>query len=202
MASLVENAIKSGDYKWLFDAIKGFRNGLVYGCKVRAPHSLVMNLLFSRDLGPNEMAKRIFNATKQHGMNLAKFAFVFKSCIGILAKAQGGPAPWHAFVVGGLCGYLFWGENSPVNVQVNMYLLSRIISGFLFLLMTKYQLNLGPSAFRLYASLMWACVMFLFYHYPNVLQNSLQTSMNYIYRESDRYSNFNDLVLVNSPKTF
>ena len=67
--------IASGNYKLLFDAIKGFRNGLVYGIRVRAPHSLVMTLLWSRGPIP-EMAMKIYKATRQHGMNLGKFAFV------------------------------------------------------------------------------------------------------------------------------
>ncbi len=193
---VINQMIKSGDYKLLLDAVKGFRNGFVYGVKVRAPHALVMTLLWSRG-PPMQMATRIFNATKQHGLNLAKFAFIFKILYGILGKLFGGNPQWHAAILGALCGFLFWGDNSPVNVQVNMYLLSRITSGFLFLWMTKSGVNLPPIAFRLYASVMWACVMFLFYHHPTVLQTSLQSSMNYIYRESDKYSNVRDLIVYN-----
>ena len=201
MSAVVDEMIRSGNYKLLLDAVKGLRNGIVYGCKVRAPHSLVMTLLWSRGPIP-DMAMKIFRATKQHGMNLGKFAFVFKLGLGILQKLTGGPAQWHSVVLGALCGFLFWGDRSPVNTQVNMYLLSRISSGFLFLWMEKSGVQLGPRAFRAYAALMWACVMFLFYHHPETLQASLQSSMNYIYRESDKYSGVHDLLLVNSPKTF
>jgi len=83
-----------------------------------------------------------------------------------------------------------------------MYLLSRIISGFLFLLLDKYNEKLPLVAFRLYAAAVWAAVMFLFYHHPHVLQGSLQSSMKYIYRDSDRFHNFRDLILVNSSTTF
>lgn len=188
--------IKSGDYKLLLDAVKGFRNGFVYGCKVRAPHALVMTLLWSRG-PPMQMATKIFNATKQHGMNLAKFAFVFKLLYGVLGKVTGGSAAWHSVVLGALCGFLFWGDNSPVNVQVNMYILSRILSGFAFLWMQQTATQLPPAVFRLYAAVMWACVMFLFYHHAGVLQTSLQSSMTYIYRESDKYSSVRDLIVYN-----
>lgn len=193
---VINSMIKSGDYKLLLDAVKGFRNGFVYGVKVRAPHAFVMTMLWSRG-PPMQMATKIFNATKQHGMNLAKFAFIFKICYGILARLCGGNAPWHAAALGALCGYLFWSDNSPVNVQVNMYLLSRILSGFVFLYMSKSTVKLPPTAFKAYAAVMWACVMFLFYHYPEVLQTSLQSSMSYIYRDSDKYSNLRDLIVYN-----
>jgi peroxisomal membrane protein 4 len=35
-------------YQPLLALIKGARNGIVYGAKVRFPHALVMTLLFSR----------------------------------------------------------------------------------------------------------------------------------------------------------
>jgi len=187
--------IASGDYKLLLDAVKGFRNGFVYGVKVRGPHALVMTLLWSRGPIP-DMAKKIITAAKQHGMNLAKFAFVFKFGLGILAKLTG-PQQWHAALMGAVCGFLFWGDRSPVSLQVNMYLLSRILSGFVHLYLKKSGANPSPLAFKLYAALMWACVMFLFYHHPDVLQVSLQSSMNYIYRESDKYATVNDLIVVN-----
>lgn len=201
MANFVDSMIASGNYKPLLDAVKGFRNGFVYGCKVRAPHSLVMTLLWSR--GPiQQMATRIFNATLQHGMNLAKFAFIFKLFISLLGRLQGRSHPVHAALGGALCGFLFWGDGSPVAVQVNMYLLSRIISGFLFLLAEKYGAKLPAVSFRCYAAAMWASVMFLFYHHPHVLQGSLQSSMKYIYRESDAYTNASELLLRSSANTF
>jgi peroxisomal membrane protein 4 len=188
--------IASGNYNILLDAVKGLRNGIVYGCKVRAPHSLVMTLLWSRGPLP-VMANRIFQATKQHGLNLGKFAFIFKLGIQLLSYIFGGKYQWHTALMGAICGFVFWGDRAPVNVQVNMYLLSRIISGFLHLYMEKTTLSPKPMAFRLYAAAMWASVMFLFFHHPQVLQTSLQSSMNYIYHDSDKYSNLKDLIVVN-----
>eukprot|EP00758_Cryptobia_borreli_P008330 Tbor_TRINITY_DN5381_c2_g1::TRINITY_DN5381_c2_g1_i2::g.4640::m.4640/K13350/PXMP4, PMP24; peroxisomal membrane protein 4 len=130
--------ILSGDYRILLDAIKGYRNGFVYGVKVRAPHSLVMNLLWSR--GPIDvMAKKIVKASIMHGSKLAQFAFVFKMFHGLLSKlSPSGTQEWHAALIGGICGALFWGDHNPIVVQVNMYVLSRILSGFLFHFIDKY----------------------------------------------------------------
>lgn len=189
--------ISSGQYNLLLDCVKGLRNGIVYGCKVRAPHSLVMTLLWSRGPIP-DMAKKIFQATKQHGMNLGKFAFVYKFLTAILSKGFGGRHPWHAALCGAICGYIFWGERSPVNVQVNMYILSRILSGLVHMWMEKNEVSQQqPKAFAMYAGVIWGIVMWLFYYHPKVLQVSLQSSMTYIYLDSDKYTNFRDLIIYN-----
>ncbi len=199
-SDVVAEMIKSGNYKLLLDVIKGFRNGFVYGCKVRAPHALVMTLLFNRGT-LKEMWDRIYRATKTHGMNLGKTAFTFKLLHGLLAKLLGGRQPWHSAVAGFVCGYLFWGDQNPVNVQVNMYLLSRIISALLFVLISSNSVQLPANSFRLYAAVMWSIVMWLFFNHSGSMQNSLAGSMKYIYVESDQYSGLRDLLLVNNDKT-
>jgi len=192
--------IRSGDYKLLLDLIKGFRNGFVYGCKVRAPHALLMTLLWSR--GPiDEMAQKIFKAIRIHAMNLAKTAFTVKLVIGLLAKLQGAALPWHTAAAGAIAGGLFWSENNPVNVQVLLYLLSRVLSALAFVYMEKNQVKAPSNAFRIYAATIWAAIIFLFYNYPQTLQTSLASSMNYIYLESSKYDSLRNLLLVNSEKT-
>jgi peroxisomal membrane protein 4 len=44
----VNTIIASKDYHDILSIIKGFRNGAVYGAKIRFPHALVMTLLFRR----------------------------------------------------------------------------------------------------------------------------------------------------------
>ena len=189
--------IASGTYNPLLDAVKGFRNGVVYGCRVRAPHALLMTLLWARGPIP-QMADRIFKATKQHALNLGKFAFCYKIGLGVLAKLLGGRAQWHTMLMGFICGFVFWGDRSPVNVQVNMYIFSRIVSGLVHLYLESNSISQQqPTAFKVYAGLIWAIVMWLFYYHPQVLQVSLQSSMTYIYKDSDVYTNFRDLVVYN-----
>lgn len=222
MENTINSLIASGRYKDILMLVKSFRNGLVYGCQVRAPHALVMTALWSR--GPlKSMALRIFNATKQHGLGLGKFAFFYKAILLVLSKLNGGvTAPWHTFVAGAVCGYHCWGDRSAVHVQVNMYILSRILSGLIHLLMERSDVvnrltrnrpssvaagvegSTPPStqntAFRLYAGLIWGIVMFLFYCHPHVLQWSLQTSMQYIYKDSDEFTDAKSLLLYNKAK--
>lgn len=35
-------------YRWLLAALKGLRNGAVYGVRIRLPHALVMTFLFGK----------------------------------------------------------------------------------------------------------------------------------------------------------
>ena len=43
---MIENIIHNPKYHDVLAIVKGFRNGAVYGAKVRFPHALVMTLIF------------------------------------------------------------------------------------------------------------------------------------------------------------
>ncbi len=47
---LIQEFILNPSNHSLLTLVKGFRNGVVYGAKVRFPHSLVMTFLFKSDL--------------------------------------------------------------------------------------------------------------------------------------------------------
>lgn len=49
----------------LLSVLRGFRNGAVYGAKIRFPHALVMTMLF-RDGSLESKIKAIFKLTYQH----------------------------------------------------------------------------------------------------------------------------------------
>jgi peroxisomal membrane protein 4 len=46
MHPLIKSIVFNPHYQPFLALIKGFRNGLVYGAKVRFPHALVMTFLF------------------------------------------------------------------------------------------------------------------------------------------------------------
>lgn len=105
--------------EWLA-VLKGIRNGLVYGAKIRFPHALVMTFLFRS--GP--LSTKLFwilQATKQHALNLGKFVGIFK-LIMLLLRRYGGPADWYPFVAGVIGGYVVFGGNDPINNQVLLVL--------------------------------------------------------------------------------
>ena len=46
MSGSITQFINNPDYHDVLAIVKGFRNGAVYGAKVRFPHALVMTFLF------------------------------------------------------------------------------------------------------------------------------------------------------------
>jgi len=98
--------------------LKGARNGLVYGVKVRFPHALIMAILFGRGDWKSR-ATTIFRATKQHALNLAKFVSLYKIFLLVQKKANGGKErSSDTFFAGLLGGYIIFGERTAVNEQV------------------------------------------------------------------------------------
>jgi len=128
--------------------VKGARNGLVYGAKIRFPHALVMSFLFrsgrydvptgrpphkrSRaDLSPRPVtataaaccsfkdhAKFILTATRQHSFNLGKFVFIWKTLMLLQRRIEGKEKSHHAFVAGVIGGYIVFGPYNNINYQV------------------------------------------------------------------------------------
>ena len=134
----INAAIASGQYNAVLDIVKAYRNGFVYGVKIRGPHAMVMALLFKRG-PPADMLTRVFKQTKQHAMTLGLFAALFKIGLLALRMVDGDAAHQglHAFLSGALVGAYVWGGNNAINMQINLYLLSRIMMGFGRLLLLK-----------------------------------------------------------------
>lgn len=123
-------------YQVLLDALGALRNGFVYGCKIRAPHTFVLQMVWSKGSWQS-LFQRIYDLTSQHATNLALNAVLFKLGVALLRLAQGTTQPWHHALVGGLAGFLIWGQNNAVNWQVNMYMMSRALSGIVLLLLER-----------------------------------------------------------------
>ena len=70
----------------IWSIIRGFRNGAVYGVKIRLPHALVMTLLFSNDRSIEGMSSVIFQKTKNHSLNLGKFVLLYKFLIVLIRR--------------------------------------------------------------------------------------------------------------------
>ncbi|KAJ3111338.1 Peroxisomal membrane protein 4 [Phlyctochytrium bullatum] len=113
----LNQVLASGQYHDLFAIIKGFRNGAVYGAKIRFPHALVMTFLF-RSGTLQEKFKFIFKATYQHSRNLAVFVTIYKSLMVILRQIKGKEDEADAFVAGVVGGYIVFGKDNNINQQV------------------------------------------------------------------------------------
>jgi len=70
----------------LISAIRGFRNGLYYGGKVRFAHALVMAILFQSGVSPLQKLKTAVKLAWMHGRNLGSFVFVYKVALCVLQQ--------------------------------------------------------------------------------------------------------------------
>lgn len=198
MQDVLNPILQDPKYHALFSIVKGFRNGLVYGAKVRFPHSVVMTFLFHKG-SLREKITFILQATYQHARNLAICASLYRLLMTLLSKLQGGKKSWHTFLSAFVCGYIVFGEENKVNTQICLYILSRITFGLTRVAVRKGLLPTPHfNTFPLFAGLMWACNLWLFENHQTTLQPSLQSSLTYIFEDSRIWHNIWDLMMYNS----
>ncbi|TDH70816.1 uncharacterized protein CCR75_008731 [Bremia lactucae] len=184
----------------LLTILRGARNGLLYGTKVRAPHAMVMIFLFQKG-SIRQKLREVVHLTYEHSKNLAFFVGIYKLVLAMLRLHKehalkqyvgvgiGKPsAHWHAAVAGGIGGYMVWGRYSSVNFQIVMYLMSRVIISIMRTLAAKGFQPFAQHQFKhvypMLATVMWASVMWLYENEPRTLHPSLLKSMQYLYDES------------------
>eukprot|EP00299_Pterocystis_sp_00344_P012908 c6259_g1_i1.p1 GENE.c6259_g1_i1~~c6259_g1_i1.p1 ORF type:complete len:186 (-),score=25.45 c6259_g1_i1:71-628(-) len=170
--------------------LRGGRNGITYGAKIRFPHALVMVGLFAEGSLQEKLSK-ILELTFTHARNLCCFVTLYKALLEVMRKITGKKSSSHSAVAGAIGGYLVFGTNSPVNQQINLYLLSRIIFAGVKLAASR---NVVPApegsalerhSFSMFAAVVWAVVMWMFEFQDNVLQPSLRKSMKFLYWDSN-----------------
>ncbi|XP_015265870.1 PREDICTED: LOW QUALITY PROTEIN: peroxisomal membrane protein 4 [Gekko japonicus] len=194
----VNSLLQQQKYRAALAVAKGFRNGAVYGAKIRAPHALVMTFLFKSG-SLREKFKAIAQATYTHSRNLAYFVFTYKGLRALQSQIQGKKIPFHySFLAACIGGWLVFGENNNINSQINMYLLSRILFGLSRLAVEKgYIPEPKQDPFPLFAALVWGIVLWLFEYHRHTLQPSLQSSMTYLYDDSNVWHDVSDFLIYN-----
>ncbi|KAG7478361.1 hypothetical protein MATL_G00079680 [Megalops atlanticus] len=196
----INNLLQQEKYKVALAVVKGFRNGAVYGAKIRAPHALVMTFLFKSG-SLRDKLKAIAQATYTHSRNLAYFVFTYKGLQALQEKIQGKSLQSHSFLAACIGGWLVFGDNNHINSQINMYLLSRILFALSRLAVEKgYIPRPKRDPFPLFATLVWGIVLWLFEYHPHTLQPSLQSSMNYLYHDSNMWHDISDFLIYNKPR--
>jgi peroxisomal membrane protein 4 len=98
----------------IVSAIRGARQGLYYGGKVRFAHSLVMQILFGSGSFMNKL-KTSITLSWQHGRNLGVFVFIYKLIQCILSRLYGKSIPFFSFVAGLIGAFFVWKEKNSVN---------------------------------------------------------------------------------------
>lgn len=170
-------------------AIKSMTHGFSYGAKVRFTHSLVMAILFSNETLLGKLLKILKN-TKEHSFKLALYALIYKSVSCFLTQATNRQRSLYHGIAGLIAGFV-WFEDTPVNTQIAFYLLSRSLMAKCkffyrnnYLPISKTLANNGVWLLNLIA---WGMSLYLFELDSSVLQNSLTSSMVFLYKDSDTW---------------
>ncbi|KAI8056880.1 peroxisomal membrane protein 4-like protein [Syncephalis plumigaleata] len=194
----VTQFINDPKYHDILSIVKGFRNGAVYGAKIRFPHALVMTFLF-REGSFQDKARIIFNATKTHARNLAFFVTIYKTLMLLQRKAcNDKELSVHSFLAGLIGGYVIFGKNNGVNKQIVLYVFARVMLGLAKMPARKGLLpREPPQAFPIFAALSWGAIMWLFRQERPVVQPSLQASMQYLYLDSNSWSTLKNFLWHN-----
>jgi peroxisomal membrane protein 4 len=180
----------------LISALKGLRNGIYYGGKVRFIHSLVMTILFSKESSlKQKIIKSILRPTIEHSFNLGMFAFLYKLTVCILRRVFKSTGKIINFISGLLSSYFFWTKSSNVNIQIMLYLLSRNLQIICTLITDKFFPNFNYG-YELTSMVSWAIGL---YFTPKYFQNSLKASHDFIYKSSDKTNGWRDFFPVYIP---
>eukprot|EP01063_Lacrimia_lanifica_P038703 TRINITY_DN8287_c0_g1_i1.p3 TRINITY_DN8287_c0_g1~~TRINITY_DN8287_c0_g1_i1.p3 ORF type:complete len:226 (+),score=94.31 TRINITY_DN8287_c0_g1_i1:73-750(+) len=182
-------AVDQGLAHDLLQVAKGCRNGMWYGARIRFAHAVVMALLFGGRGTWQERVVKILRNTWTHAKNLGSFAALFKLLLVVLVRLSGKRRHWHPAVAGLIGGSYVWSTSDPIAVQINLYLLSRVLFGAAKITAAKLEMMPGKEQtqqnYLVFGSLVWAAVMWQFYNHPLKLQSSLAASMVEIYTDSD-----------------
>ncbi|KAJ3068432.1 peroxisomal membrane protein 4 [Rhizoclosmatium globosum] len=184
----MDSILTNPKYHDIFSILKGFRNGAVYGARIRFPHALVMQVLFGTGTIEQKF-KRITEATIQHSRNLAFFVTIYKTLMVLQRRIKGREDSADSFIAGLIGGYFIFGDDNNINQQINMYLLSRITFGIAKMAVKRGIVPEPPHSFPIFAATVWGIVMWQFRHERDVLQSSLQSSMQFLYNDSEVFSN-------------
>ena len=113
----------AGDHpSLLLSVIRGFRQGVVYGAKIRFPHALVMTFLF-RTGSLTDKASDIVQATYTHASTLGCYVALYKLLTGALRHLTGHTPSSNALVPltsGFIAGAALFGRSTPITTQINM----------------------------------------------------------------------------------
>ncbi|KAI5124463.1 hypothetical protein M0805_008346 [Coniferiporia weirii] len=207
--STISSFLSDPAYHDFLAVLKGARNGIVYGVKIRFPHALIMSILFGKGDWPSRL-RNVLRMTAQHAFGLAKFVALYKTLLIAQKRIHGGKARTaDTFFAGLIGGYTVFGDRTAINEQIVLYVCSRVVASVL----TRDRSvakpvpsppgtparPLQPDArqFSVFAAFAWGAVMWLFENRGETIQPGMWSSMNYLYKDSDRWDSLRTLLWHN-----
>ena len=97
--------------KWYQSSLRGLRQGLFYGFKIRFTHSLVMAILFRNGSLVNKL-KSIIKPTLEHSVKLGVFVFLYKTMVSLFEYLFKRKSPYNSMIAGFICSFVFTEETS------------------------------------------------------------------------------------------
>lgn len=181
----------------ILSSLKGLRNGIYYGGKIRFFHALVMTFLFKKGSFSSKI-KTILTLSYEHSIRLGVYVFIYKLVLCLLRNLFKKNYKIFPFLSGLIGSFVVWSKKNTVNQQLMLYLLSRNLQGISGYFNNQISV-LGDKAFPIMSILCWGVVMFLFETKPNFLQPSLYDSMDFLYNTSDIIQSWKDFIPIYIP---
>lgn len=168
---------------------KGVVHGMRFGMKTRIPHTAVNQFFINYDQGSyTSKLNLVFEKTKEHCLLLAKWITLYKILLVVFRTSEKRKSSqWHQIVSGLIGGWYIWGNWTPIIQQINLYVFGRVLNGLYELALQKELFKRIPNGngYRLFSSLIWASVMWLFVHHRAQLSKSLTNAMDFLYVKSN-----------------
>jgi len=183
------------DPQCILAAVRGFRNGVITGVRVRLPYifqAVVYAALF-REGNVVERLKFILKQMLFHGRNLGMFVGIYKSLC-CLMRNMGIDNGIESLIAGFIGGSFAFGESSgvsgSVNNQIVLYLFARSIQGLVQSAVNRavvpsYMSIATPAGFRVFAGITLALALYLTEHEPETLSSGFMSTMHFLYHKSD-----------------
>mmetsp|Transcript_8063 Transcript_8063/g.24989 ORF Transcript_8063/g.24989 Transcript_8063/m.24989 type:complete len:242 (-) Transcript_8063:179-904(-) len=186
---------KPWELDWIVSALRGLRNAIVCGARIRTPYVMqtAIYVLLYRDRSSVRRLQFVLKQLVAHGRNLGLFVLIYKLICSFLRHfgMRTGLESWIAGFIGGYYGF---GDSSgvrgAVNKQVVLYLFARGLHGLMLSAVNRGLLSPSadvtkPMGFRVLAGFSLALILYLTEHEPETLQPSFMRTMTNLYHESD-----------------
>lgn len=166
----------------LWPPLRGFRNGLLFGTRIRLVDGFVKALLYHKGSVASAV-KQVVDITFEHGSSLGTQVCLHKLVLLLLFKIKKQEEPWHWAIGGVASGALVWGRSTRFNEMLNLYLFSRVLVAWAKTIEVPSLVQ--RHAFRVWSTFIWAAVMYQF-RVQQPLQITLVRSMQYLHDDSLR----------------